>query len=182
MCLSWTLLWSTNELRNMKTSSNGETFSALLAICAGNSPVTGEFPAQRPVTRSFDVFFDLRLNERLSKQLWGWWFETPSRPLWRHSNDLYRQQVFWFINHLSRNALPGSSHYWRHNGKIVSTLQWRHMNVMVSQIICNFIVCSLTFYVLKTQKINSKAAHRGLFERGIHRSTMVSYQKGPVIR
>ena len=35
-----------------------ETFSALLAICAGNSPVTGEFPAQRPVTRSFDVFFD----------------------------------------------------------------------------------------------------------------------------
>ena len=43
-----------------------ETFSALLAICAGNSPVPGEFPAQRPVTRSFDVFFDLRLNKRLS--------------------------------------------------------------------------------------------------------------------
>ena len=44
-----------------------ETFSALLAICAGNSPVPGEFPAQRPVTRSLDVFFDLRLNKRLSK-------------------------------------------------------------------------------------------------------------------
>ena len=44
-----------------------ETFSALLAICAGNSPVPGDFPAQRPVTRSFDVFFDLRLNKRLSK-------------------------------------------------------------------------------------------------------------------
>ena len=44
-----------------------ETFSALLAICAGNSPVTGEFPAQRPVMRSFDVFIDLRLNKRLSK-------------------------------------------------------------------------------------------------------------------
>ena len=43
-----------------------ETFSALLAICAGNSPVTGELPAQRPVTRSFDVFFDLRLNKRLT--------------------------------------------------------------------------------------------------------------------
>ena len=40
-----------------------KTFSALLAICAGNSPVTGEFLAQRPVTRSFDVFFDLRLNK-----------------------------------------------------------------------------------------------------------------------
>ena len=63
-----------------------ETFSALLAVCAGNSPVTGEFPAQRPVTRSLDVCFDLRPNKRLSKQSWGWWFETPSRPLWRHCN------------------------------------------------------------------------------------------------
>ena len=63
-----------------------ETFSALLAICAGNSPVPGEFPTQRPVTRSFDVFFDLRMNKRLSKQWWGWRFETPSRPLWRHCN------------------------------------------------------------------------------------------------
>ena len=42
-----------------------ETFSALLAHCAGNSPVTGEFPAQKPVTRSFDVFVDLRSNTRL---------------------------------------------------------------------------------------------------------------------
>ena len=33
-----------------------ETFSALLAICAGNSPVPGAFPTQRPVTRSFDVW------------------------------------------------------------------------------------------------------------------------------
>ena len=63
-----------------------QTFSALLAICAVNSPVPGEFPAQRPVTRSFDVFFDLRLNKRLSKHSWGWWFETLSRPLWRHCN------------------------------------------------------------------------------------------------
>ena len=59
-----------------------EAFSASLAICAGNSPVT----AQRPVTRSFNVFSDLRLNKRLSKQSWGWWFETLSRPLWRHCN------------------------------------------------------------------------------------------------
>ena len=61
-----------------------EAFSALVALCAENSPVTAEFPAQSPVTRSFDVLFDLRLNKRLSKQSWGWWFETPSRPLWRH--------------------------------------------------------------------------------------------------
>ena len=45
-----------------------ETFSALLAIRTGNSPATGEFPAQRPVTRSFNIFFDLRLNKRFSKQ------------------------------------------------------------------------------------------------------------------
>ena len=63
-----------------------ETFSVLLAICAGNSPVPGEFPSQRPVTQSFDVFFDLCLNKRLSKQSWGRWFETLSRPLWRQCN------------------------------------------------------------------------------------------------
>ena len=45
-----------------------EACSALLAICAGNSPVTDDFPAQRPVTRSFDAFFDPHLNKRLNKQ------------------------------------------------------------------------------------------------------------------
>ena len=49
-----------------------ETFSALLVISAGDSLVTGEFPTQRTVTRSFDVFCDLRLNIRLSKQSCGW--------------------------------------------------------------------------------------------------------------
>ena len=66
-----------------------ETFSALLALCAGNSPVTGEFPSQRPVTRSFGVSFHLHLNKWLSKQSWGWWSETPSRPLWRHYNGTW---------------------------------------------------------------------------------------------
>ena len=64
-----------------------ETLSALLAICVGNSSVPGELPAQRPVTRSFDIFFDLCLNKRLSKQPWGWWFETPLWSLWRQCND-----------------------------------------------------------------------------------------------
>ena len=64
-------------------------------------PLCGEFTGhrwispQRPVTRSFDVFFDLRLNERLSEQSWSWWFETPLRSLWRHCN------VSW-------HASPGS--------------------------------------------------------------------------
>ena len=60
-----------------------ETFYALLALCA----VPGEIPAQRPVTRSFDVFFDLRPNKRSSKQSRGRWFEADSGPLWRHRND-----------------------------------------------------------------------------------------------
>ena len=67
-----------------------ETFSALLALCAGNSPVTGELPSQRPVTRSFDASFDLHMNKQSSKQSRGWWFETPSRPLWRHRNGDYK--------------------------------------------------------------------------------------------
>ena len=60
-----------NRLSNNKTwwwRHQIETFSALLTLCAGDSPVTGEFPSQRPVMRSFDVFFNLCLNERLSKQ------------------------------------------------------------------------------------------------------------------
>ena len=65
-----------------------ETFSVLLDICLVNSPFIGEFAAQRPATRSIDVFFDLCLNKRLSKQWWGWWFETSSRPLWCHCNGV----------------------------------------------------------------------------------------------
>ena len=45
-----------------------ETFYALLALCEENSSVTDEFPSQRPVTRSFGVYFDLSLNEQLSKK------------------------------------------------------------------------------------------------------------------
>ena len=67
-----------------------ETLSALLAVCAGNSQVTGEFPSQRPVTRSFYVFFDLRLNKWLSTQLRRWWFWRHRAPLqWRHNEPKY---------------------------------------------------------------------------------------------
>ena len=66
-----------------------DTISALLALCVCNSPVPGEFHRQRPVTRSFDVFFDLRLNKRSSKQSWGWWFETPASSLWRHCDVMW---------------------------------------------------------------------------------------------
>ena len=82
-----------------------ETFSALLAICAENSPVTGEFPAQRPMTQNFDVLFDLRLNKRLRKQSWGWWFETPSRPLWRCRNVFTRAYTHSAIIRNSRYVI-----------------------------------------------------------------------------
>ena len=68
-----------------------EKFSALLALCEGNSLVNGESPPppppppQRPVTRNVDVFY-LRLNKKLSKPSRRRWFETPSRSLWRHCN------------------------------------------------------------------------------------------------
>ena len=78
---TWVDRWNDSWWRHQM-----ETFSALLAICAGNSPVPGEFPTQRPVTRSFDVYFDLRPDKRLSKHSWGWWFETLSHSLWRHRN------------------------------------------------------------------------------------------------
>ena len=73
----------------MMTSSNGNIFRVTGPLC-GEFTGPGEFSAQRPVTRSFDVFFDLRLNKRLNKQSWGWWFETLSRPSWRHRNVLPR--------------------------------------------------------------------------------------------
>ena len=72
-------------LHRMMTSSNGNILRVTGHLC-------GEFtgprwiPRTRPMTRNFDVFFDLRPNKLLNKQSWGWWFETLSRPLWRHRN------------------------------------------------------------------------------------------------
>ena len=84
-------------------------FFALLAICAGNSPVPGEFHTQRPVTRSFDVFFDLRLNIRLSTHSWGWWFETLLRPLWRHRSVV----TWWRLQRIAKFLM------WRKNKNVI---------------------------------------------------------------
>ena len=92
--LGYTLAANTHMLfipwkrsRSVMTSSNRNIFR-VTALCAGKSPVTGEFPVRSPVARSFDVFFNLRLNKRLSKQSQGRWFETQSRSLWRHCNAI----------------------------------------------------------------------------------------------
>ena len=88
----------------MMTSSNGNIFRVTGHLC-------GEFTGPR---RSFDVFFDLRLNQRLSKQSWGWWFETLPRPLWRHCN---------VCDGSVRLCAPiqcalDISLQWRHNGRV----------------------------------------------------------------
>ena len=75
-----------------------ETFFALLAICAGNSPVIGEFPAQRPVTRGFDVFFDLRLNKRISKHC--------------EDGDLRRYRVHYDVTVMNCSACLNSIPFW----------------------------------------------------------------------
>ena len=82
----------TRGLFDMMTSSNGNIFRVTGPLC-GEFTGPGEFPAQRPVPRSFDVFFDLSLNNRLSKQPWGWWFETPAWSLWRHRNVTNRNYL-----------------------------------------------------------------------------------------
>ena len=68
-------------------SSNGNIFLITGHLC-GEFTITSDFPAQRPVTQSFDIFFDLRLNKWLNKQWWGCWFEMPWHLFWHHCHDL----------------------------------------------------------------------------------------------
>ena len=85
--ISWTYNRQSNYLSTWWRHQM-ETFSSLLALCVGNSPVTDEFPSQRPVTRSFNVFFDLPLNKRFSKQSIRRWPEKRSCSLWRLCNGM----------------------------------------------------------------------------------------------
>ena len=98
-----------------------ETSSALQALCAGNSSVNGEFTAQRAVTRSFEVFFDLDRNKRLNKQSRRRWFETQSRSLWRQCvvyGDKSHEDCFpnyWTSrkrNHWTTDILSWASGLW----------------------------------------------------------------------
>ena len=84
-----------NEHLTMMTSSNGNIFRVTGSV-RGKPLVTGGFPSQRPVTRSFDAFFDRRLNKRLSKQLRRRWFETPSRLSWRDDTTFRQVQCGLF--------------------------------------------------------------------------------------
>ena len=158
-----------------------------MALCAVISPVTGEFSARRPVTRSFDVFFDLRLNKRLSKQSWGWWFETPSRSLWRHCND-YRKSYCKAINLV---ANPGANHshdFMRHPDLIYQPNQrciFLHysdviMGAKASQLTTLTIIYSIVYSGEDQRKHQSSASLA--FVRGIHRWPVNSPHKWPVTR
>ena len=105
-------------------------------------PFVWEFPTQRPVTPSFDVFFDLRLNKRLSKQSSGWWFETPSRPLWRHRNGndatcVTKQRQLVYYKACSRwNLKAVISITWKYHGKTEPILT-----------ICYVLYTSICYYI-----------------------------------
>ena len=77
----------------MMTSSNGNIFRVTGLLCGW--PVTGEFPSQWPVTRSFDVFFDLRLNQQSSKQ-------------YRDAGDLRRHRAYYDVNVMQRRGRQAS--------------------------------------------------------------------------
>ena len=108
----------------MMTSSNGNIFRV-------TGHLYGEFtgprwiPAQRPVTQSFDVFFDLHPNKWLGKQWWGWWFETPWCPLWRHRNVYVDEITYSCLRRMWVNKPYESANY--HNGPLI-----RYVKVMVA--------------------------------------------------
>ena len=105
-----------------------ETVSAWQALCAGNSPVTGEFPSQRPVTLSCDAFFDLHLNKQLSKQSRRRWLETLSRSLWHHCNDFSMITIPWQLYGACRQH-----HMWRFACVIYIPLDYTHVQHIEAQ-------------------------------------------------
>ena len=142
------------DFRIMMTSSNGNIFHVTGHLC-GEFTGPGEFPPQRPVTRSFDVFFDLRLNKRLSKQSWGWWFETLSRPFWRHHNDeQHFTAIPWNVEPLRLGNREKSAMFKSHfisrlwNYMMFSTRPWIFFSLMSRKKGLCYVETSENFIVL----------------------------------
>ena len=142
-----------------------ETFSALLALCEGNSPVTGEFPSQRPVTRSFDLFFDLCLNKWLKKQSCGLWFGTPSRPLWRQCNDV-KIDVFTCRKSLFSRVQSTMTHHWFRNrlGTEKSTSHYRNQWCLICCCIYALLILGKWAQSLNGTKLLTKIKSTALLE------------------
>ena len=95
--------------------------------------VTGHSAGNSPVTRNFGVFFDLRLNTRLSKQSWGSWFESLSRPLWRHS-DVAMAKIIPFVPSSGILCIHSAVAYGSHIFSIV-TLDF-YTKIYLSSLLC----------------------------------------------
>ena len=124
------------------TSPNGNIFRVTGHLC-GEFTGPGEFPSQRPVTRSFDVFFDLRLNKRLSKQSWGWWFETPSLSLWRHRNGLLTMQrgnTVTSVFNVLCNLRNQRFHTWIYKSYCLAKMVWFHSLIFRHQSWIHFVM------------------------------------------
>ena len=154
-----TSLWTKGSISVTWWRHQMETFSALLAICAGNSPVPGEFPTQRPVTRSCDVYFDLRPNKRLSKQWWGRWFETQSWSLWRHRTDNLVVCICALYHSLCTSPVGVSIAFFNITFFIATT--WYHFVVNKIKYISEvLVVCiSVLYYLPSTSPVCYYARH-----------------------
>ena len=106
------------ESGKMMTTSNGNIFRVTCPLC-------GEFPSQRPETRSFDVFFDLHLNKLLSKQSWGWYrthHDVTVTKYWKVEEKIYLHDVTCIL--LTRNILLALTAYGNIASHLYSHLKW----------------------------------------------------------
>ena len=233
-CISWFIrVWASIRPASMKSSSHGPTRNSkpsatnmknvsiyrcmVLSPCKAHMPlsyddvikwkhflVTGEFPSQRPVTRSFDVLFDLRLNKRMSKQSTRWWFETPSCPLWRHCNvksietkkclfdEIFIAGCNWFLklplagnNHIA----PGYVVRFRRQVRSMATDQLVLETIAVAFQNWSERLCHRELYFIKVQSKTGLLVHDDVikwknfpryrpFVWGIHRSAANSPHNG----
>ena len=131
----------------MMTQSHGYIFHATGLLCG---EFTGEFPAQRPGTRSFDVFFDLRRNKQLSKQSRGWWFDTPSLSLWRQCNSLCDPRNSRINKDAQRTSYAENvSIWWRHHAIVKGSMTVGLRTHINQHIKYPFVQCEAYRYVLR---------------------------------
>ena len=155
------------------TSSNGHIFRVTGPLCGEFTGHRGIPITKRPMTRSFNVFFDLRPNKRLCKQSWCWWFEKSSRSLWRQRNGWYSgiilqcrlNRITFYVNSLwpsvvTRRPRSGSplvsamacrlkapSHYLNQCWRIISKVQW-HLSRAISRTIAQQAITNISLKLL----------------------------------
>ena len=127
-----------------------EIFSVLLDFCAGNSPVTGESPSQRPVTRSFDVIFHISLTKRLRRRC----YKTTSRSLWRYCNVECKYCV----------RMKGVHNAWVNISSGICTTEIALSTICTEQIHRH----------LCLRKLNWRQMYEGVYKSNIHEKNLAS--------